>query len=143
MIFLFKGEVCGDKCLGYSSSAACQCGDNRDNEPFTERDGFYCCVPKNVTCIQRGDDVECSKGTKLRFNEFCKDQSQCAESSENYGTVINSNCSQSDIQHCPSSKYDSSKLCSSDVEDIEEYCYEGQACPKALSGLDYQQCFDL
>ena len=144
MTYIITGRICGDKCLGGSykirDKSFCQCQD----EKFSRMDGYYCCIPDNVTCSMNGWDVKCPKGKKLPWNTFCQEKGQCpiAKSNETY-TALKSDCSFQENMHCPTSPFDVSKICSNDIQlEIKGYCRTENVCQRAIGVLDYKQCYN-
>lgn len=139
------GQICGDKCHYYE----CHCGP-RKSDKIEWNDGYYCCTSKNVTCVKRGRDVYCPEGRRLKWDEFCQAQNQCPVSGWSK-SALTSNCSYVENQHCPdpgektNGAQKISKICKTDVKNIEDYCdtsQNGGICPTAHSRYDYLQCYD-
>ena len=147
LFFFITGRICGDKCIYSGKEHTCSCGNDGN---FDETDGYYCCIPKNVTCTVNNGNVMCPEGKKLPWNTLCQDHRQCPINTYSQ-TAVSSNCSDVRKNHCPSTE-DASKICLNDDQleiedyvdiedlDIEDYCYKGKACTKAIMGLEYKQC---
>lgn len=134
------GQICGDQCLIWEGDQ-CQCG---YSEPFEENDGYYCCVPKNETCIDDWGVMKCPSGIKLAWNEMCSFQNQCPVDVSS-AMAISSNCNSTENNHCPSGR-DVSKVCTkSEERSVEKFCDStitgGKVCPKTNGGLKFTQCY--
>ena len=135
---MVPGLICGDKCLS-PYRGKCQCG---NDGRFRWKNGYYCCIPGNVTCSEVGSTVTCPEGKKLHWNENCPyQQGQCPVSVFS-NTAITSTCKNTEKYNCPQSNADSSKICSVHLPNVEDYCANKDSCPKANKGLHYQQCYD-
>ena len=135
---MFTGLICGDKCLNLNRGK-CQCG---NDGRFRRKNGYYCCIPGNVTCSKMGSTVTCPEGKKLQWNETCPDQQGQCPVSVFSNTAITSACKNTEKYSCPQSNADSSKICSVQLPNVEDYCVKKDLCPKANKGLHYQQCYD-
>ena len=111
---------------------------------FESNQGFYCCVPKEVTCEKEGSlgwNVTCPKGNKLKWEEMCYFQNTCPVSVWS-SIAVESKCDHLVGDQCPDEGL-VSKVCNSasDTVNIQSNCHKGEICPKAKKGIEYEQCF--
>ena len=143
----FSGAICGDECTGYDYGQ-CQCG----NETFDRKQNSYCCIPKDSTCIKKGENVNCPDGQKLSWGQKCDVQDDCPVNAGWIVSAISSNCSAPDNVHCPQGRW-FSKVCQVDFSNdhagknatnsskfANQYCYSGKPC-KLSHGPFYHQCY--
>ena len=90
--------------------------------------------------------MTCKNGKVISiFGEFCTENEECPIATGSI-TVLKSNCSKSQNNHCPLNK-DSSKICMDKVNvPISNFCSVNVGgywkCPNAKSGLNFDQCYE-